>query len=223
MTIRHKAWKEPLDIGLASEWNDDHWADFTDELLNVWLFPSHVLPADFTTDVSGTASIDTEMSSNHNWLDMETGATGSSVASLRLGDTDTTNKLDLPVATFAINAEDVDLAEFGLFTFANTPFTANQKGIYFRMKTGKVYAVTGDGADETETEIGNYDQFSQYMLVVSSTNVKFYTEDLSTLRATHTTNIPTDDLTLKVSIKNQTADNRILKSDGISLMRLRVK
>jgi sorbitol-specific phosphotransferase system component IIA len=149
--------------------------------------------------------------------------TANSVVSLILGNTDVTNILDLPVVTFCLNAESNDLAEFGFFVKANTPFTANQKGAYFRFKNGKVYAVTGDGTNETETEIGNISQYSQYKIEITSTDVRFYTEDLRTLRATHTTNITSNDMTLKISLKNQTANNRILKCEGIALMRQRVK
>jgi len=221
MTLRHKAYKTALSTGLASEWNDDHWADFRDELLAEWTFPAHNIPAEFTNAVTGSATVDVGMANNHNSMNLLTGATSSSVASLKLGDTDTTNKLDLPIFTSTIKLESNDLAEFGFFVYANTPFTANQKGAYFRISGGKLYAVTGTGAAETATEIGNLTTYGQYKIEFTSIDVRFYLDDLITPVATHTTTIPTEDITLKVSLKTQTTTPRILRMDGLALMRLR--
>ena len=190
-------------------------------MLQEFNFSSTNLDDAFITSTSGTASVDVAMSGNHNWCNLLTGATQDSVAVLQLGDTDVTNKLDLPIATFCIKLEDVDEAEFGFFVEANTPFTANQKGAYFRVSGGELYAVTGDGVDETVTDIGAITTYSQYKIEFTSTQVRFYTEDLRTLRATHTTNITADDMTLKIASTNTTAVARDLRVDGLALMRLR--
>ena len=222
-SIRHKAVKASLEQGYASEWNDDHHIDFTDELLQDWVFSSTNIPDEFTTSLSGTGAIDVYMVNNHNFLNIETVATGSSVASLILGDDDVTNKLDLPIFTTAVRLEDVDLAEYGFFVKAGAPFTANQKGAYFRCTGGNIYAVCGNGVSETAVLIGAYSEYAQYKIEFTSTSVRFYINNLATPEETITTNIPTDDLTLKISAKNQTAAERILRVDGIALMRLRKK
>jgi hypothetical protein len=223
MTIRHKAVKTSLSTGYASEWNDDHHIDFTNELTECWTFSSTNLDDDFTTSTSGTASISVGMSNNHNFLNLTTGTTANSVASVRLGNNDVTNKLDTPIFTTALKLESVDLAEFGFFTFAGSPFTANQKGAYFRIVSGILYAVTGNGTTEQTTNLGAISQYEQYKIEFTSTQVRFYVGDLMAIDATHTQSIPSDNLTLKINIKNQDTTNRILRVDGLALTRLRKK
>jgi len=221
MAIRHKKVYASLDTGRVDDWNDDHREDFDVELLSSWTFASTNLSDDFLVDVTGTADVDVAMVDNHNFCILATGATANSVGVLQLGDDDVTNKLDLSILTAALQLESSDLEEFGFFTEANTPFTANQKGAYFRVVAGELYAVTGDGVDETETDIGPISEYAQYKIEFTSTQVRFYQDDLDVILATHTTNIPSDDITIKFSIKNQTASNRIMRVDALALRRLR--
>ena len=59
MATRHKAIKASLDVGTAVEWNDDHIADFTDE---VTLYEDFITPVittkwDVTTNAAGVAGV----------------------------------------------------------------------------------------------------------------------------------------------------------------------
>lgn len=226
MTLRHKAVKATLDKGYAFEWNDDHHIDFTDELIFYDTFFYNALQGFWSTAqcaVDGTAAI--AMVSGHNFLALISGTTAGSVASLRLGTADMTNKTDLPIMTAAVKVDTILSSELGFFTSAGTPFTANQKGAYFRISASKLYAVTGDGAAETATDITPADfAINKYYILrveFTSTQVKFYVDDLVTAKATHSNNITTDNLTLKLSTKVSGGVSQILHSDGVGLQRLR--
>lgn len=220
--FRHKAVKATLDKGYASEWNDDHHIDFADELTwaDVFIFNSLAECWD-TSQCAVDGAVSVAMVDNHNFAVMTSGTTAGSIASMCLGSADMTNKLDLPIATFAIQLETVALAEFGFFKAATTPFTANQDGAYFRVSAGVLYAVTGDGAAETTTNLGAPDEYAVYRVEFTSTQVRFYQDDLESAVAIHTANITADDLTLKLSTKVSGGVSQILRTDGVGLTRLR--
>ena len=228
MTIRHKFRAAPLDKGLSSDWNDDHEIDFTDELLFSDVFFWDAL-SEFW-DISqctggGTAAID--LVSGHNFVKIESSVGAGDVGCLRLGTTDMTNKTDLPIATFTIKTDTIQNQEIGFFRAADTPFTANQNGAYFRILAGALYAVTGDGADEEVNDVTpatfNINKYYQLRIEFTSTNVRFYIDDMVTPVQTNTTHITTDDLTFKASAGETGSVSQILHRDAFGLMRLRKK
>ena len=221
--IRHKARKERFEVGESSEWNDDHHIDFEDELTQSWVFSSTNIPDEFTTSTTGSATINVGMHDNHNFLNIVTGTTSGSIGSLILGNANVTNKNDLPVFTIALKLETTDQIEFGFFDYSTSPFTSNQKGAYFKISEGKVYAVTSDGTNKTETEIGEVSTYNQYRIEFTSSDVRFYVGSLYDVDATHTTNITNDNLTIKVSAKTYGSTSQIVRIDGIALTRLRKK
>lgn len=221
MTIRHKARKESLEMGKSSEWNDDHHIDFENEIMQIWTFSSVNIPSEFTTLTTGSATINTEMSEYHNFLTIKTGTTSGSIGSLILGNRNVTNRRDLPILTIALKLEKKDQVEFGFFDYSTTPFTSNQKGAYFRISGGKVYSVTGDGTNETVTELGNANTYDQYRIEFTSTDIRFYITNLYSIKATHATNITNDDITIKISAKTYLGNEQIIRVDGIGLKRLR--
>ena len=228
MTLRHKAVKATLDKGLATEWNDDHQIDFTDELMFYDTFFYGALQAFWSTAqcaAGGTAAID--LVSGHNFVKVASSAGGGGLGSMRLGTTDMTNKTDTPIATFAAKLDTIAKAEIGFFKAGDTPFTANQDGAYFRIDANKIYAVTGDGADEEANDItpvgfvaGTY---AILRIEFTATTVKFYIDNLVTAVQINTTHITTDDLTLKMSTGVSGGVSQILHADGAGLQRLRMK
>jgi len=115
--------------------------------------------------------------------------------------------------------------EFGLMPSATAPFTANQDGAYFRVKDNKLYAVCGDGVGETEAELTaitlTQDKYIHVRIELSATSAKFYVDDMVTQEETITTNLPDNDLTIKVHAKSVANVDTILKTDGVSLTILR--
>jgi len=58
MTIRHKAVKATLDRGYATEWNDDHHLDPTDEIIYFYTWIEHALNVDWDTgQISGGGAV----------------------------------------------------------------------------------------------------------------------------------------------------------------------
>jgi len=222
MSIRHKAFKSTLEKGYASEWNDDHHVDFTDELVFYDVFVYNALAPCWSVAqcaVDGTAAI--ILVSGHNFAVMTSGTTASSIASMRLGTTDTTSPGDLPSFHVAVQLATVALAEFGFFVAATVPFTANQEGAYFRVSAGVLYAVTSTGAAETATSLGAPDEYAVYWVDINSSDVRFYQDTRSSPLATHTTNLPSSNLTIKLSTKVSGGVSQILRCDGAGLTRLR--
>jgi len=232
MTIRHKAVKETLDRGYASEWNDDHHLDPTDELIFFTTFIKDALTTDWdTAQCSGGGAVAVALTDNHAFVSTTSGAGVGDIASLRkeLAGTvgDITDPDDLPVTTLTVRLVSPAGAgtthEWGLFTSATTPFTANQHGAYFRVVANVLYAVTGTGAAETTTNLGTPNEYGVYRIEILSASVKFYVDNLESAVATHTTNLPTGNLTMKLSSIGVAAGSQILRSDFIGLQRLRKK
>jgi len=236
MATRHKFKAAPLDKGLSADWNDDHHFDPTDEVDWSTDFVNEMFDDVWDDgDCSGGGNVGASMTDNHLFADVDSGAGVGDIASMQkisgLGVGDFTNKLDLPVLTMAVKIEDPTGAgnthEFGFFRSADTPFTANQRGIYFRIAGGKLYAVTGDGANEEANDITPaVFAINKYMVLrieVGSTAVYFYVDDLVTYECGNTTHIPTENLTIKLSTIGIAAGANILRSDFIGLSRLRKK
>ncbi|MFA5084070.1 MAG: hypothetical protein WC475_01630, partial [Candidatus Paceibacterota bacterium] len=146
---------------------------------------------------------------------------------MRLGTADMTNATDLPVATFTIKTDTILNSEIGFFKSADTPFTANQDGAYFRISASKIWAVTGDGAAEEAVDVTplgfGINKYYQLRIEFGSTWVKFYIDDLETEVSSNTTHITADDLTFKASSAVSGGVSQIIKLDGFGMTRLRKK
>jgi len=230
MTIRHKAVKETLDRGYAAEWNDDHHLDPTDELIYFVTFMERSLATEWdTAQCSGGGAVSLGLVDNHVFVSCVSGAGVGDIATMRkmLGGAvgNCTDPDDLPVMTATARLVSPAGAgtthEFGLFTSATTPFTANQHGAYFRVAANVLYAVTGTGAAETTTNLGIPNEYGVYRVEILSASVKFYVDNLENAVATHTTNLPTGNLTMKLSSIGVAAGSQILRSDFVGLQRLR--
>jgi len=232
MTIRHKAVKATLDRGYAYEWNDDHHLDPTDEIIYMTSFIEEIITAEWDlAQTTGATAADVVLSDNHSFLELNSTADVGDIASIRkergsnVGNI--TDPDDLPVLTMAVRLVSPAGAgtthEYGLFTSATTPFTALQHGAYFRVAANVLYAVTGTGAAETTTNLGVPNEYGVYRVEILSTSVKFYVDDLVNAVAAHTTNLPTTNLTIKLSTIGVAAGTQILRSDFVGLQRLRKK
>lgn len=226
MTIRHKAYKATLDRGYAVEWNDDHHIDFTDELMEIDNFIFIPFATRWNTAQCSVGTATQALVSNHLYITCDSGNAGDGdLGTCRLANGDVTNKLDLAVVTMAIVLEDDEKIEFGFFKNADTPFTANQDGAYFELDANVLYAVTGDSAAETRTDITPtpwaVPEYHVFRIEFTTTQVKFYIDNLATPLATHTTNITPDDLTIKLSAKRTGGVQQIIRMDGCGLQRLR--
>jgi len=230
MAIRHKVVKETLDKGYATEWNDDHHFDPEDEIDYYTTFMERLLTTDWdTAQTTGATIPDVSLVDNHAFLTLDSTADVGDIASIRKelegGVADITNKLDLPVMTMAIRLVSPAGAgtthEFGLFEDTVVPFTANQNGAYFRVVANVLYAVTGNGAAETTTALGSPNEYGVYRVEFTSTQVRFYVDDLEAAVATHNTHITSNDLTMKLSTIGVAAGAQVLRSDFVGLTRLR--
>ena len=234
MTSRHKAIKGTLDTGHATEWNDDHQADFTLEIEEY----------DLTTGVAITSEWDLAQTSGgsnpvwslvgaagqeHAFVVLNTGATTGQISSMRHmlsgAAGNVTSPLDLPALNMALWLEDISgvgvEAEFGFFASATTPFTANQAGAYFRVDGGDLYAVTGTGAAETATLIAAYSEYANYRIKINSTNIEFFVDDLETAAVTQTLTRPAVALTPKVSVISVGNYDETINLDALAWSRLR--
>jgi len=234
MGLRHKAFKETLDKGYASEWNDDHIHDFTDEISHDLLFLGAAVSVNWdTAQTSGGSAPVWAITSGHAAVVLNTGATTNNVSSMRqklsgaVGNI--THPDDLPVLTLALGIIAVydaalvanSVVEFGFQHDDDALFTQNQHFAIFRVYNGLLHAVTGDGAAETETELAAYEEYSTYRIEILSTSVKFYVDDMVTAVATHTTHLPNADLTIKVSVRSKNNVDSTLRLDALALARLR--
>jgi len=228
--LRHKKVVSALTQGLSADWNDDHHFDPTDEIDFSTTFCEFVLADAWNAaQTTGATAPTVSLVSGHAFLVLDSTADVGDIATVRFmlagSAGDITNKTDLPVATFALDVATPGAAgtthEFGFFRNADTPFTANQRGAYFRIAANVLYAVTGDGAAETTTNLGAPNQYDVYRIEFTSTQVRFYVGSLSTIDATHTANITTADLTMKLSTIGVAAGAQIMRSDFAGLTRLR--
>jgi len=238
MSTRHKAIKATLDRGYASEWNDDHIADFTDEIEHVCNLFTPAITTEWDTGETAGGTVPTitlvgAAGSGHVFVVFNTGATTGQLSSMRHelngAAGNITSLDDYPMMTFTMNISAIHTAgkviEAGLVPSATAPFTANQDGAYFRVNNNLLYAVTGDGAAETATSLGAYDAYAQYRIEVVSVGgvdkVNFYVDDMDNAAAVHTTNLPNADLTMKVSVISANNVDSTIHIDGVALNILR--
>jgi len=236
MSLRHKEVKATLDRGYASEWNDDHIYDFTDEIENelIELGPNLNLTWDMGQNVNAGAA-DWQMVSGHAFVELDTPANTNDVSSIRkeldAAISNITHPDDLPILTSAVQIDTVhdaagvanSVVEFGFQDDDDALFTQNLHMAIFRVYNGHVFAVTGDGAAETETDCGAYSEYAHYRIEVLASSVKFYIDDMVTAVATHTTNLPDADLTVKFSVRSKNNVASIIRVDAAGLTRLRQK
>lgn len=233
--MRHKAIKATLDVGTSAEWNDDHLADFEDELTyeyspidtpvaNVW---------DTAQTAAGSVPV-VAFTNGHTGVYFVTGGVTDQTSSMRheratvVGDITFVD--DAPIMNMAVWLEAYhtagNVAEFGLIPSGTALFTANQDGAYFRILDNKLYAVTGDGAAETATDItpgAGIPEYGNYRIELGAANCIFYVDDMDTAAATHTTNLPDTDLTMKFSVRSKNDVDSKMYVDGVALTRNRYK
>jgi len=232
MGVRHKAYKATLDRGYASEWNDDHITDFTDEITHDFNLITTAITTEWdTAQTSGGSAPTISMVSGHAFVVLNTGVVTNNTSSMRakLGGSanNITNANDLPILSCSVDIAAVHtsgtVVEFGFQKYDDTIFTTNKNHALFRVKDNKLYAVCGDGTSETETLIGDFNQYGHYRIEFTSTSVKFYVDNMVTAAAVITTHIPTNDITIKFSVVSQNNVNSTIRIDGCSLTILRKK
>jgi len=233
MGTRHKAIKTTLDVGTAVEWNDDHIADFSEEL-DFEYSPVNQLVADIwdTTQTAGGTAPVVAFTDHHVGVYFLTGATTDQISSMRLMMNGAAGNItyvdDNPVLSFALWLEAYhtadNVAEFGLITSATALFLANENGAYFRIDGDALYSVTGNGAAETATDITpatGIPEYGVYKIELNSTNCKFYVDDMETPLRTETATLPTSDVTIKFSIRSKNNVDSKMYLDGVALKRWR--
>lgn len=236
MSNRHKKIVATLDKGLATDWNDDHEINYIDEiseeLLIIGLTVAHFWDTAQTS--LGSAPVWTLVGGagiEHAYVVLNTGATTGNKSSMRYtlggGASNTTSPNDLPILTMSINIDTIyttgNMVEFGLIASATNLFTANQSGAYFRINNNTLYAVTGNGATETTTSLGTWNEYDHYRIEFTSTQVKFYVGGVATPSATHTTNIPAVALTIKISVISGNNVDSTIRTDAVGWSRLRLQ
>ena len=233
MSSRHKRIVDTLDVGSHNDWNDDHIADFSDEV--DWEYSPVSIPVaniwDTAQTAGGSAPV-VALQDSHVFVYLNTGATTDQTSSMRLEmattASDITAKEDAPVLTMALWMEAyhtaLNVAEFGLIPYGTALFTANQDGAYFRISANKLYAVTGNGAAETATDITpgtGIPEYGNYKIELTDSNAKFYVDNMETAAATITTTLPDNDLTIKISIRSKNNVDTSAYLDGVALKRNR--
>lgn len=101
--------------------------------------------------------------------------------------------------------------------------TADQKGVFFRVEAGgsgvNVSCVTKNGiagaGNETVTDSGISDSSTYHVFEIKATSssVEFYID--GDLKATHTTDIPSADIAVRVGIRNTAAEDKQMRVDWI--------
>lgn len=237
MSIRHAAVKATLEKGYASEWNADHLVSYEVRISHEMFFlsPGITVMWDTAETAGGGVAPLLTFTDHHVICELDSGAGNNDVSSMRHEFNGAVGNItyadDAPILQMAVWLEQypagTECAEFGLFNSGVAPFTANQDGAYFRIDTDAIYAVTGDGAAETATDItpvAGIPEYGDYRIELDPTDCKFYINDNKTPLATHTTNLPDSDLTIKYSCKNiggGGANQVLMYTDGCALSRLR--
>lgn len=234
--VRHKAIKATLDVGRATEWNDDHIADYTDEVRHRCIFVGIPLSVEWDfTQVAGGVNPVNVFEDDHCFAYLNTGGVTGQISSMRHEFSGAAGNItsvgDAPILTTAVWLEAYHtaglVAEFGLIrSDTATAFTANQDGAYFRIDGGLLLAVTGNGVAETTTDItpvAGIPEYGHYRVELTDSNAKFYVDDMATALATHTTHLPNDPLTIKYSIQSQNNVDSKMYVDAAGLTRNRYK
>jgi len=233
MAQRHKRIVDTLDVGSHNDWNDDHISDFSDEV--DWEYSPLTIPVVNVWDVgqtSGGSNPVVALQDSHVFVYLNTGATTDQTSSMRLEmattASDITAKEEYPILTMALWMEAYHtaglVAEFGLIPYATNLFTALQDGAYFAIEDNKLYAVTGNGAAETATDITpslGITEYGNYKIELADSSCKFYVDDMETPALTQTLTLPNNDLTIKISVRSKNNVNTKAYLDGVALKRNR--
>ena len=234
--VRHKAIKSALDVGTSAEWNDDHVADYTDEVRHrvITLGVSLATLWDFAQTAGGVNPV-LVYEDHHAFAYLNTGGVTGQISSMRHEFNGAAGNItyidDSPILTTAVWLEAYHtaglVAEFGLIDSASAAaFTANQDGAYFRIDGNKLYAVTGSGAAETATDITpvlGIPEYGHYRIHLQATKCDFYVDDMAVVATSHTTNLPDNDLTIKYSLQSQNNVDSKMYVDAVGLSRARYK
>ena len=240
MAMRHKAVKATLDRGYASEWNDDHEANYTTYVCGEHIFLGVNLAAmwDFAQTAGGanpTITLVGAAGSEHVFVVLNTGGVTNQISSMRheLGGAvgNITSPDDLPVMDITVQIVAVhdaagvanSVVEFGLQDDSDALFTQNQHFAIFRVYNGRIHSVTGNGAAETETDIAAYNAYGYYRIVFTSTSVVFFVDDMVNPAATHTLTLPDAALTMKASVRSRNNVDSTIRTDAIALTVLRAQ
>jgi len=234
--VRHKRIVGSLDTGTHEDWNDDHISDYSDEVRHTCIIPGVPLSVEWDFgQVAGGVNPTLVFEDNHVFGYLNTGGVTGQISSMRHefngAAGNITHADDAPILTTAVWMEAYHtvglVAEFGLIDSASAAaFTANQDGAYFRIEDNKLYAVTGDGAAETATDItpaGGIPEYGHYRIQLTGSNCEFYVDDMDTVATTHTANLPDTALTIKYSLQSQNNVDSKMYVDGVGLTRNRYK
>ena len=230
MATRHKAIKNVLEVGTHEEWNDDHIDNYEERVgtyidLVCELITTHFdLNQEDSTTASNITLVNSVVAARLN----ATGGVGN-ISSIRLmlggAAGNVTNIDQLPIMNMAVElgglTADNKTHQFGLTDSADTPFAVTDDGAFFRVDSNVLYAVTSDGAVETTTNLGAPSQFGNYRIVSNAASVDFYVDDMETIAAHHTTNLPTADLTMKFSTAQRAGGSNTMSVQGFALSVLR--
>ena len=233
MALKHKAHKETLEVGTSAEWNDDHVADFSS---SISLYEDFITPVittkwDLTQNGAGVAAVIT-FQDHHSFAKIDSGANDTDWSAMRYEFNGAAGNMtyiaDNPIMTMAVwmdaYAATDEVAEFGLQNNAVAPFTANQDGAYFLINGNALFAVTGDGAAETTTDItpvGGIPEYGVYRIELTAATCKFYVDDMEVVAATHTNHFPDSDLTMSFAARNDGNTKAEMYVDGVGLERVR--
>ena len=232
--VRHKAIKATLDVGKATEWNDDHISDFSSKLGLECDFVNQTIATFWSTaQTSGGTAPNLTFLDHHALCILDTGATTNNISSMRymlegaagnITYVDDAPVINMAVGMTAFHTSD-EVFEFGMIkSDTAAAFTANQNGAYFRVDDNKLYAVTGTGAAETATDVtptGGVPEWANYRIELGSSNAKFYIDDMETPVRTETATLPTGDMTMKFSAKSQNNVDSTMYVDACGLERNR--
>ena len=230
MAYRHATVKATLDRGYASEWNADHIVNFDtryDRYMDM-LFNAIADFWDITQHTSTTATTVTLVGGHVALRLTATGGAGN-FATVRhkilnaAGNITDENAQPMVEMILDVQTPTADNAthEFGLMANAGLPFAANQDGCFFRIDNNVLSAISSDGAAETATVIGAPNQFGVYMVKHTATHDYFYVDDLETAVATHTTNLSTSDLTVKLTCADRAGGDNYLNCQALWMSFLR--
>jgi len=235
MTKKHKAIKATLDVGTHEEWNDDHIDDFTDEIDIECFFitPGIAVLWDVTNNAAGVVPT-LVMQDNHAFAYLHSGNAQLDWSLMKYEFSGAPGNIthidDAPTFTTAVWLEKYDIVnivgEWGLMNNAVAPTLANKDGAYFRVNANKLYAVTGDGAAETTTDITPLEgipEYGHYRVHLQATKCDFYVDDMETVATSHTTNLPTTQLTIFYYADSGGVADTQLYVDGVGISMLRYK
>jgi len=234
MSMRHKRYVETLDTGAAADWNDDHGQNFTTHIDLYLCIRAAALTACWDLFAAGAGNnpavtLVGAAGEGHAFVVFNTGGTTNNTSGMSKelagAAGNITSPLDLPYLTFTMQIVAIHTAgeviEMGLLDQGTAPFTANQDGAYFLVNNDTLYAVTGNGAAETITDLGDYNEYSVYSIEFESASVKFYVDDMVNPAAAHTTHIPASNLTAMFTIRSLNNVDSTMRMDGCGLQTLR--